>query len=118
MRPGLLFLAALAVSSSLTADDEAVFPAGRRVRGTLSLDRTGALAFTPADGRAPLDLTGVTAFRLPGTPGPFRAAPGHVLHLPDGQQVTGIFLGLDDDRPPSAPCGPIAWKCPALPPSP
>ena len=64
MRHVPLLLMIVLLSSSLTAADQAVFTAGRRVHGTLSLDRTGALAFTPADRRTPLNLAGVTAFRL------------------------------------------------------
>jgi hypothetical protein len=78
------------------AADEALLPAGRRVPGTLSLDRSGRLRFTPEGRREGLPAEDFRAVRLPARPPPFRVAGGLRLHLAGGGHLTGQLLACDD----------------------
>src|SRR5262249_14938640 len=75
--------------------DEAVRPDGHRVRGTLSLDKSGKLTFTPARGK-PLPTKDIAAVLLDkSSPRPFRVGGAHALRLRDGQRLSGRLVGLE-----------------------
>lgn len=76
--------------------DEAVRPDGRRLRGTLQLEKSG-LFFQPASGGR-ISLGDLRKVRLEGFPAPFRATPVHVLRLAGDEQLTGVFVGLERDN--------------------
>jgi hypothetical protein len=92
----LLVLISLSLTPAATPGDEAALAGGERVEGRLSLTRSGQLLFVP-------DKRGTAAgaaveYRLGGRPAPFRAGPGMRLCLQGGQELTGLFLGLDRDQ--------------------
>jgi hypothetical protein len=92
----VMVLIGLAVALASAPADEAVLDGGERVKGELSLTKTGQVLFAPQQrGRT---INGAIEYRLGGRPAPFRAGPGMLLRLPGDQEVTGLFLGLQRDR--------------------
>ncbi|HWG43702.1 MAG TPA: hypothetical protein VN688_13020, partial [Gemmataceae bacterium] len=82
--------------ASLPATEQALRTDGRRIGGTVTLDK-GRLHFTPTAGAA-IPLADLARIRFAGkTPPPFRAGGGRRVVLRDGQRITGQFLGLDKD---------------------
>jgi hypothetical protein len=78
----------------LAGADDAVLPGGERVKGELSLTKAGRLHFVPQKGPPP----DAAEYYLSGRPAPFRAGGGMLLKLPGGQEVSGLFLGLERDN--------------------
>ncbi len=78
---------------ALPAADVAVREDGSRVPGRLELARSGRLVFVPQ--RRDASVSDAVEYRLDGQPSPFRAGPGMLLRLPGGQQLSGLFLGLE-----------------------
>jgi hypothetical protein len=99
MRCVLRVLIVSALAAAMVRADEAVRRDGRTALGTLTLEKTGKLHFTPATGQQALSPDQLTEIRFPSGPGPvFRGAPVKVLKLHGDQHLTGVFLGLEKDR--------------------
>ncbi len=94
---GSILLASVLCALALHAD-EAVRSDGRTAQGTLRLEKTGKLLFTPATALKAIAPEELSEVRFD-TEGPlFRGAPSHLLHLPNDQQITGVFLGLQENQ--------------------
>jgi hypothetical protein len=88
--------AAVCLLPSVQAADEAQCADGRRVSGTLVLEKD-RLHFRSVQGEA-IPITEITRVRLDrGMPTPFRIGDGRRVHLRDGQRITGRILGLSED---------------------
>jgi hypothetical protein len=98
MRSVTLLLIATALLASALPADEAVRSDGRTERGTLRLEKSGQLFFTPAAARKLISREELSEVRFDNKSPVFRGAPGHLLQLPDGQQIAGVFLGLEKDQ--------------------
>jgi hypothetical protein len=91
----LVLFSLLLVPEVLPAADVAVLEDGSRVPGRLDLARSGQLVFVPQ--RRGVSVTDAVEYRLEGVPSLFRAGPGMLLRLSGGQQLSGVFLGLERD---------------------
>jgi hypothetical protein len=98
MRPFTPVLFATTLIVSGLPADEAVRSDGRTAQGTLRLEKSGKLLFTPAAARESIASGELTEIRFEADSPVFRGAPGHLVRLPDGQQFTGVFLGLEKDH--------------------
>ncbi len=97
--PGLAALVAIVAAGLLSPvclrADTAVLPSGERVAGRLQFNG-GRWGFVRSDNQKALTPTEMAQVRFPNRPQPtLRVASVHRLLLPDGQQLTGALLGLD-----------------------
>jgi hypothetical protein len=78
--------------------DEAVRANGLRVQGTLALNKSGRLHFTPTKKDAPLPLAEIQHIRFANADvPPLRFGTPHRVVFHRNQQLTGELLGLDDE---------------------
>jgi hypothetical protein len=98
MRAVSLVLVASALFAAALKADEAVRSDGRTAHGTLRLEKTGKLLFTPSTTFKAIALDELSEIRFDTEALLFRGAPGHLLHLPNDQQIGGVFLGLEKDQ--------------------
>jgi hypothetical protein len=71
---------------------------GRTTHGTLRLEKTGKLLFTPTTALKAIARDDLSEVRFDTESPIFRAAPGCLLYLTNGQQIAGVFLGLEKDH--------------------
>ena len=104
------------LSAAKAKDEVATLPDGRRLTGSLALDESSRLRFTPA-GKAALSLDAIQHVRFPGAAvPPLRVAAAHRVLLPNDQSLTGELLGLDEKtlRLRSDWSGPLSLPRPAV----
>jgi hypothetical protein len=94
----VLSLFTLVLVAPVTSADEAVRINGRRVQGSLWLNKKGLLQFTPTKGDAPLPLAEIEHIRFAQVDvPPARLGSPHRFLFHREQQVSGELLGLDEE---------------------